>query len=290
MSKQLIWVTERGKEYPLTSENSIRILKGMKGFHMPSFSFTEEEVPFQAGSRLRNVNVKARDMDLPIKLECSTEIDLEKKIRELLNAFNPLHRDGKFKSVAVDGTQREIQCRYISGFEMDESHGIRGETWQKAVGVFRAFDPYWYDSNTIVETFRTGQPATFFPIFPLRLSSSTVFADTTIDNKGDLETWPEWIITGPGEGIVLRNLTTGEAIRFTHNDAKLGVGETLVINTKPFVKTVEKNNNQNIFYTMSDDSSLWALQDGVNSIRLEMSNATAASSIQLSYKPRYWGP
>lgn len=286
MSKQISWVTADGVEYPLNKENKVRLLKGMKGFSMPTFSYSEEEVPFQAGSRLRDVRTKARDMDLPLKIECDTEIELESKIREFLRVFNPTKSDGTFKSIASDGSQREIKCRYISGFEMDESHGVRGETWQKAVGVFRAFDPHWYDSQTIVETFRLNEsPGLFFPILPLRLVSSTVFADISINNTGDVETFPEWIITGPGENIVISNLTTGEQTKL---ELKLESWESLTINTVS--KTITKNDGTNLFYTMTDDSSLWSLKEGENSIRLEMSIATEDSSVQLSYRPRYWGP
>lgn len=284
-NETIIWVDANGTEHILTDQEDISVTIGPSGRYMPPIEYSEEETPYQPGSKPKQVKVKAREMDFPVEINGQTQMDIKNKLRSLLKMFNPLKGDGTIKCISPDGSTREIKCRYKGGLEISES----GQIWQKFVLVLKAFDPYWYDSNTIVQTFKTGQPATFFPIFPLRLSSSTVFADTSIDNIGDVEAWPEWIITGPGEGIVLRNLTTGEAIRFTHDDAKLGVGESLVINTKPFVKTVEKN-SKNIFHTMSDDSSLWSLQDGVNSIRLEMSNATEASSIQLSYRPRYWGP
>lgn len=287
MVKKLTWVNSDGVEFPFNEENNVRILKGPRGFYMPPISYMDEEVPFQSGSRLRNVKVNTREMDLPIKIQCKTPVELTIKLRETLRFFNPLKADGKLVSIKDDKSQREIKCRYVGGFEMDESAGVGGDTWQKAIGVFRAFDPFWYDTSTNVKEFKTGEPATFFPFFPLRLSSSAVFADTTVDNTGDVETWPEWIIKGPGENVVLRNLTTGE---ITTIETSIGVGETLTIDTRPFHKTVKKNNQWNMFHTLTDDSSLWALQEGKNSIRIEMSNATEASSIQLSYRNRYWGP
>jgi hypothetical protein len=105
--------------------------------------------------------------------------------------------------------------------------------------------------------------------------------------QGDVETWPEWIITGPGENIVLRNMSTDEV---TSLEVSLDVGETITIDTKPFHKTVTKNDGTNLFYTLTDESSLWALQEGSNSIQIEMANATTDSNIQLTYRNRYWGP
>jgi phage-related protein len=279
---KISWIDANGTEYPLT------VLKGMNGRFMPPMSFNEEEVPFQAGSLLRNVKVKARDVDIPVVLKADNEVELRKMVRECLRRFNPLYGDGKIRVVAADGSQRELSCRYSSGFEGNESKDSKGDIWQTLVLVFRAFDPFWYDSSTIVQTFNINEsPGTFFPILPLRLVSSTVFADITIENTGDVETWPEWIITGPGENMVLRNMSTDEV---TSLEVSLDVGETITIDTKPFHKTITKNDGTNLFYTLTDESSLWALQEGTNSIQIEMGSATSDSSIQLTYRNRYWGP
>ncbi len=288
------WIDTNGNEFNLTNSESYEILNGVKGFHMPPIEITEEEVPFQPGSRPRNTKVKARTVDIPLKISGTNEIEFLQAMRNLLRIFNPLKGDGKFRVTSIDDSVRELKCRYLLGFEMEEDANTRGLTWQKAVGVFKAFDPFWYDTATITQTFKLNEnPALFFPILPLRLASSTVFADITITNDGDVETWPEWIIRGPGENIQLRNLTTGEVIYLDDPDAKLQAGETITINTSPIPpneKTVLKSDGTNLFYTLSDDSSLWALQDGTNSIQIQMANATADSIIQISYRNRYWGP
>lgn len=284
MPKEIFtWIEPNGTEHNLSGLENVDVLIGPQNRFMPPFSFTEEDVPFQPGSRLRQVNVKAREIDLPLEINAVATSDLRNTLRKLMNYFNPLKGDGVLKCTAEDGTQRLLNCRYSGGLEIQES----GQTWQRIVLVLKAFDPYWYDSNTIVQTFTTGQPATFFPFFPLRLSSSTVFADISISNTGDVETWPEWIINGPGNSIYLRNLTTGELINL---NTSLGIGEIITVSTKSGKKTIKKGDGTNLFSTLSDDSSLWSLQPDTNNIRIEMSNATSQSSVQLSYQNRYWGP
>jgi hypothetical protein len=281
--EMFFWIDSNGTETGLSGQGNIEVMIGPEGRFMPPISLVEESVPFQHGGRLRQVNIQTREIDLPLEISGIDYMEVRNKLRELLKAFNPLNGDGKLKCIAPNGTQRELSCRYSGGMEISES----GMTWQRFVLVLKAFDPFWYDSSTHVETFKTGQPATFFPIFPLRLTSSTVFADTSVNNEGDVETWPEWIIAGPGENIRLRNLTTGEVLNvFT----SLGVGETITIDTRPGKKTVKKNDGTDLFSTLSEASSLWSLQEGNNSIRIEMSNATSDSSVQLSYRNRYWGP
>ncbi|MBT2727834.1 phage tail family protein [Bacillus sp. ISL-75] len=288
VKETITWIDPNGVEYVLTQGERYDILNGVKGFYMPPIEVIEEEVPFQAGSRLRAVKVKSRDIDVPLKISAPDEVELLYAMRRLLQIFNPLKGNGKFRVSAVDGSQRELSCLYLGGLELEESDQTKGKTWLKAISVFKAFDPYWYDSNSIVQTFKINEaPGTFFPIFPLRLSSSTVFADISIDNSGDVETWPEWIITGPGENIVLRNMSTGDVMNL---ETSIGVGETIIIDTKPYAKTVTKNDGANLFYTLTDESSLWSIQEGENSIQLEMANATTESSIQLTYRNRYWGP
>lgn len=284
MADKVIWIDPDGAEYHMSEEHWQ--IDGMSGRFMPSITFVEDDVPFQPGKRLRHVKVDARDVDLPIYIDGDNEMELKNKIRYLMKIMNPLKGDGKFKVISPDGSQREIVCRYSGGLDLSERKNNKIGNLQMAILIFRAFDPYWYDTNTKVHTFTLGDSAGWFPFFPLRLSSSTVFADITIENTGDVETWPEWIITGPGDSIVLRNLSTSEVLEL---NVDLGLGESITIDTRPFHKTILRNNGVNDYASSSEDSSLWALQEGTNSIRIEMANSTEDSSIQLSYKNRYWG-
>lgn len=286
----ITWIDSNGVSVSIDDGLNYTLLLGANGLHMPPVSTIEDDVPDQAGTSLRKIKIEARELDLPLVVRGNTELDVRNNLRALMRVFNPLKGDGRLRVTSYDGSQRELYCRYIGGLEIDESPRVRGHNWQKSIIVLKAFDPFWYDTATQVKKFTSGEPVPFFPLFPLRLNSSNVFADTTIDNTGDVETWPEWIVTGPGEQIKLRNLTTGEIMYFEHEDAKLGIGESITITTKPFQKKIIKNDGSNLFYTLSEESSLWALQDGNNAIRLEMSGATEESSIQLSYRNRYWGP
>lgn len=290
MPDKIYWIEENGNEHLLSFSTNYAITDTIIGRSMPPIEVVEEYVPFQAGSRRRGIKIKPRDVDLQMMIKANNEKELKNIVRRTMRMINPL-KMGKLKSVSADDSIRELYCQYIGGLEGKEDEESSGFYIQNAILTFHAFDPYWYDTDVKVETYRLNEnQATFFPMFPLRLTSSTVFADTAVDNEGDVETWPEWIITGPGENIAIRNMTTGEVIYLDHPDAILGPGETVTINTKPFEKTVEKNDGINIFHTLTEESSLWALVEGNNSIRIEMANATSESSIQLSYRHRYWGP
>jgi phage-related protein len=286
MDKEIIsWIDANGVEHILTDQPDINITIGPSGRYMPPIETSEDEMPFQHGSKPRKTKVKAREMDFPTEVYGKTQMDIRYKLRQLLRMFDPLKGMGRIKSVSPDGSVREISCLYQGGLEISESGMIR----ENFVLVLKAYDPFWNETITQVKTFTPGQPATFFPMFPFRLTSSSVFADDTIENEGDVEAYPEWIITGPGENINLKNLTTGEVLKL---DTSLQEGETIIINTQPRTEKmpIVKGDGTNLFHTMSDESSRWTLQEGKNNIRIEMSGANLQSSVQVSYKKRYWGP
>lgn len=289
MSETLVWIDADGNSTTITNQTDIEVLQGVLGRGMPPYEPIEQEVPLQPGSRLRQVKVKPREITLPIIVYGTSETNLRSNLRSFFGKFNPARGDGTLRVTAPGGDQREIVCRYFAGMELEEgdtTKGVSGSIFQKAILVLRAFDPYFYNVSATSETFTTGTPATFFPFFPLRLTSSTVFADTTVTNGGDVEAWPEWTIEGPGTNIVLRNYTTDRLISIS---TTLTASEYITIDTRPGYKTVTKNDGTNLYSLMSADSALWNLQKGANSVRLEMSSATADSLITLSYKPRWLG-
>jgi hypothetical protein len=255
------------------------------GRGMPPASFEEDRVPERAGSRLRAVRHGTREMTLPLWITGSSESDLWATLRALALTMDPTRGDGKLRVTSIVGDQREVTCRYAAGLELNERLGdTAGPLLQRAQVVFRVHDPYWYAVSDTTQSFTVGTPATFFPFFPLRLSSSEVYATGSITNAGDVETWPVWTITGPGSAIVLRNQTTGKSLSLS---TTLGAGESVVIDTREGVKTVTHSSGANLFSSLSSTSSLWPLARGVNALQIEMSAATSASLVTLAYRPRY---
>lgn len=280
------WIDADGAEQPLDIDEGVDVEWGVIGRFMPPVDFIEEEVPLEDGVRVRRPKVRARDLVLPITVMGATEVELRTRIRTWLSRLNPTRGAGRLRVTAPDGSQRELHCYYADGMQGNESIDEAGLVWQRFAVMLRAGDPYWYDSSTVVVPFTTGEAATFFPIFPLRLSGSEVFAETTVDNTGDVKTWPIWTITGPGSGLVLRNLTTGKELSLSR---ELSAGETITIDTSPGVKTITLNDGTNLMGEMDDGWSLWPIERGSNSIRIELTGATEDSSVMLVYRRRYLG-
>lgn len=261
-----------------------------EGRFMPPIAFDEDGVPGQPGLRLRTVRHREKDFVLPLWITDTSETLLRARLRTLIAKMDPTRGDGRIRVTGPGGDQREITCRYKQGLELVERLGqTSAARMQRAPVVFRAHNPYWSDVNdTIVGPLAPDDsPGSFFPFFPLRLSSSEVFAALSVDNIGDVDCWPVWTIVGPGSSITLRNLTTGKVLSL---DGTLAAGETLVIDTRPRKKTVRHFSGSietNWYTNLSATSALWCLRRGSNSLQIEMGAATSASSVTLARRHLY---
>lgn len=276
---------------PDGAETTLLVDWDVTGRFSPPTRFEEEGIPEQDGMRLRAVHHGARDFVLPLWIEGASESDLRTKMRSLVSSMNPLRGDGRIRVTSPIGDQREIVCRAASGLEMGERIGdTSGPEVQKAAVVFRAWEPYWQDAADVVSGPWTvgGSPGSFFPIFPLRLASSEVFASVTVVNTGDVDAWPVWTITGPGANPRIRNLTTGKD--FYLPAYTIQPGEVVTIDTRPTGatrKTVTSNTVGNLYGRLSGTTALWPFARGSNSVQIEMGSATTATAIQVSRRHRY---
>lgn len=257
------------------------------GRFMPDIVHEEDGTPGRPGRRHRAARHDAHSFTLKLTVATADEASLRTAIRQLVHAMDPVRGEGTIRVTSPLADVREIACYYLSGLGLDEKPDNAGPTMQQANVAFRAYDPYYRDTAFTVQTFTIGAVPTFFPIFPIRLTSSQIAVDATVTNSGDVECWPVWTVTGPGSVIVLRNLTTGQSITFS--TLALGAGESIVIDTDP--GTVTKQDGSNQFPDLTIGSDLWALQPGGNAVRLEMAGAVAGTSaLQLNYRQRYLTP
>lgn len=284
MAETVEWIDAAGTSSVLEVEWNV------SGRFAPPVAMEEEAIPGQPGLRLRTVRHRERDFTLPLWITAASEAALRTALRQLIAKMDPTRGAGKVRVTGPGGDQREIECYYSGGLEMAERLGdTSGPLLQRGIATFRAHDPYWQDTtDTAAGPWQIGTaPGSFFPFFPLRLSSSEIFAATTITNLGDVDAWPVWTIVGPGSAISLKNLTTGKSLTLS---TTISAGSSVVIDTRPGKKTVTRSDGVNLYSSLSSTSSLWPLRYGANSIQIEMAGATAGvSSVSLLRRHRYLG-
>lgn len=285
------WITPSGE-----TEIELGVSWGVTGRFMPPITFEEDEVPGQHGARMRSVRSGVREFTLPLWIgshpvtgaHFADEAELRQGMRDIVNLMNPFAGAGTIKVYSPLGDIRQIRCYYAGGLEMDETLGDNtGMTAQKAAVVFRAHDPFWTDGTETVIEYTTGPTPSFFPIFPVSLTSSEIFFSGNVENFGHVEAWPVWTLQSPGTGIVIRNLTSGKK---TELATTLSPGESLTIDTRPGLKTIVKNDGTNLFDDLSNQSAFWPLLQGDNQIQVEMTDALETSVVRLSYQRKYLAP
>lgn len=287
----LAYVDPDGAVTPLTGQPDLDVhwALGVTGRFMPPISRVEDTVYAQAGARLRSVRVDAREVNLPLTVIGVDELAVRSKLRALIRTLNPQRGDGRLRVTAADGTVRELTCRYSEGMEGQESRSDSGAVFQRAVLTLRAADPYWYDVAQQSQTYTAGQAGLFFasPFFGLRLSSESVLGSQVVINDGDVETWPVWTVHGPCTSITLSNDTTGETIMLP---VTLTAAQTVTIDTRPFKKTVRRDDGTNLYGSLSAMSSLWSLPLGGSTVTISLPGATVDSYVTLNYARRWLSP
>jgi hypothetical protein len=280
--------------YNLTSGgDGILTLPGIKGFDAPAYTLTYDELPALDGGQARHVRATARDVFLPLYLEGPDRPGALALKRGLLASISPTLGACRLTVTEGDGSARYLDAYYVSGAEGDEGQEISGTTWFKYGLQMRALDPYWYSGGSITRTFGSSgdTPVPFFesPFLGLHINRSNALNQaTTLTVSGDVDTWPEWRIVGPADGVEFTRVgPTGDTASFSL-DYTLGNGDIVYIDTRPGRKQVTNlGSGENLWDRLGVNPNLWAIQPGANTVTLDVQGTQATTSVQLTYRPRF---
>lgn len=257
---------------------------GAKGLDMPEYQVATDESPGIDGYEVRDVRAQGKTITLPIAFWAHDSRQAYKaRRRALINSLNPKRGVGTLTLTEPDGATRSIGAYYTGGLEGDESLDAAGERWCINALTFGVPSPYWTGTE-VAHRFAAGSDAEFFPVLPVEVGDSQVLGEVIVDNVGDDVAYPVWTIKGPATGITLTNHTTGQEINLTRT---ITGTDTVVIDTRERRQTALLNGATNLWPDLSDDSELWPLQEGGNELNLVVDGSTSATSVTLTYQPRY---
>ncbi|MGX1220312.1 phage distal tail protein [Streptomyces ambofaciens] len=257
---------------------------GAKGLDMPEYQVATDESPGIDGYEVRDVRAQGKTITLPIAFWANDSRQAYKaRRRALINSLNPKRGVGVLTLTEPDGATRSIGAYYTGGLEGDESLDAAGERWCINALTFGVPSPYWTGAE-VSHGFAAGSDAEFFPVLPVQVGDSQVLGEVTVDNVGDDVAYPVWTIKGPATSVTLTNHTTGQEITLTRT---ITGTDTIVIDTRERRQTALLNGVTNLWPDLSDDSELWPLQEGGNHLNLVVDGSTSATSVTLTYQPRY---
>lgn len=275
------WVDPTGTEWMLDDPAQGWVIpRGRVGLGAAPIELVTDPHP-RGGARVRHIQPQPRTITLPLEVWGDSPLGFVQRWRNLIRAFTSTRRlgPGTFRKMLPNGEVRQIQAYYDGGFDGDPGRGHISDT---AVISLFCEDPYWSGPAVTTAPFSNSGSVSYLSPY-MTVSPSSVLGATTATNAGDVEAWPSWSIVGPATAVTATNNTTGQAFTLT---ATLTPGQAITITTDP--PTVRGPAGEVWTSKLNwPGAVLWGLVPGVNNVTFSATGATTATSITLSYTPRY---
>lgn len=290
MAEQITWTTADGNTtIDLTDQSAgyTVLADGTRGLRSLAYELATTKYAGIDGEHVDYVTAVANEPTIGLSIQAGDEDSFRAQSRSLVRAMRPKAGPGALTVRNETGEARTLICRCVGGFEGDSATDVTlpGAWWKLAL-KFHAEDPWWYGDPQNISV-GLGAPTTFFPIFPLTLSSSSVQGTFTVDLSGsDDGAYPVWTVIGPGSGLTLSNQTTGQSITV---NASLAAGELMTIDTRPGNQSIRRGDGTNLLGALSSDPALWKLIEDVNQVSAVLIGATSSSRITGNFQPRFAG-
>lgn len=280
----MLTLAGRGDTLDLTPPNGV-ILGPVSGLDDPPRALTEFTPDGWDGSIVEEARYRPRDVFIPMDLWAPDTVRLRALLRRVAGICEP--KTPTYLTLTHgDGTVRRIEGRGSKPLS-ETMAGVEGGEWRRLGFSLYCPDPYFAGVQRSL-TFRLGGGTERFlsssavdKFLPLRITESQVVGATTVVNAGDGEAWPRWEVTGPcGE------LSIGDDGAAWTLPLGLDEGETLVVDTRRGAQTVTVG-GVNAWGRLSLGSVLWQLQPGVNRLSIVATDATAATSVTVTWAERW---
>jgi hypothetical protein len=210
---------------------------------------------------------------------------LDKFVRAFYHRRNEIPAPGYLRIQRPGGNApRQIQVFTTSGLNTPEV-GVNNVTVYTL--ALSTPDPYWSDlAPTPIHFPGIFGNSGIFPLFPIAFNQTSVAGQMILTNWGDAATYPDWIITGPGQ-ITVKNNTSGRSWGL---NTSIPNGQQVQVTTSRGKQTaVNLTTSTNIWNQLvfSGPHDLWPLMTGDNSVTVTISGASSATAVDVGYTNRY---
>lgn len=285
-----------GEEIPLTGSQgkdwpAIMIQAGAQGLDMPPVELHADASPNLHGSIYRSARYAQREVMIPVYIHGIDRRTLRQLKDRLIDALDPMNGYCVLKFMEADSRPRYLYAYYKGGVEGDEGEDSAGFRWTRFGIQLTAFDPWFYSDQVQVAEWKFGQGEAFLSteksLLPLRIEKGMVSTpDLSVYNPGSVEAWPVWELTGPVRGFKFSFNGQSFEIPASGTDV-VAAGRTLTIDTRPGYKTLKDDQGKNYWSSLGANPQLWSIPKGWSSISVEMAPGSGASSLRLSFRPRF---
>lgn len=243
----------------------------------------------QHGESLINSLIEAYEGELIFILYTrnrrADEIEMGRRL--ITNICNPLNGTVRMTVTLNNGSIYHRDVTFITAPNFPIGIENRNYDWQKVQLLYAANNPFWYDENEIIESFRGSIPMFKFP-FSMSTTTPVKFGEVTPANQaynyGQVEAPIEIEIQGACVNPRIINETTGDFIGF--KNLTMGINDVLIIQTAFGQKKVLLN-GENAFNKLDFNSTFFNLAIGANAIDFTDDSGSPSARISFLYKNLY---
>ena len=301
------YIAPDGKVYKF--DDHYRFLISESGFSLPGIDFIDQQGPLQHGKTIYDYRLQPRIVQLMIRTNGCDREDYWNKRANLLNYIRPNRQSlntfalGRLQKILPNGAKRILNVIVEQGPEFTAREQNRWDEFGFTTALrFVAPDPTFYDPTLMNHSIAMGS-GDIDLIFPITFGNNNIIFGAlsgsygvTINYTGTWLAYPQIILNGPMQDVIVTNITTGEQIDIS--SYSIVAGEVVTINLEFGNKTITSSINGNIIAYVESTSNMATFHiepepgavGGVNVISVSCANLTPGlSSFSVSYYTRYIG-
>lgn len=275
---KLMSISNGTDTFDIINPNQGREVRQLSGFEFPTVSNVIEDLPSRNGSLFVSSKLRRRRLSIDGGLVTSqmsqTRRDFVKTLQNtsLLDLYFTTNDNLALQTkVAVDRLtmpQNSKTCR-VSRYLME-----------LIAPDFRFYDQTLKTAATTVTTIPGGAPVPAAVPAPIAGGSTQSYI---LNNDGNYNTPPVFLIRGPGTNFIVQNITTGQSFNL---NLTLSASQTVRIDT--FDKSVIRLTNTNVFGNF--DGSFFELVPGQNIIHFNaQTGVTGDTQLTTQWRDSYLG-
>jgi Phage tail protein len=268
-----------------TGHSGAALRPGAMGLELPPRTVKTRPRVGGDGVDVERVVVGMRELTFPLVVEGGDRAQFRDR-RRRVQSYLTGRRGVRVTHVEDDGEEMWTHGYYVGG--MEGEHVYDGDTIVTYAPVLRCGDPYWHMAE-VSEPWRPGGAASWFPFPPLTLTGSILTARRDVTNPGDVDSWPLWTVTGPGDrlDVVHRSIDVDgrEIARTIVYDAPIPAGQVVKIDTRPGSRSVTDAAGTNLMPNVASDPEFWPLLGGTNDVELTMPGSSEDSDVTVTWTP-----
>lgn len=193
------WVA-KGTEWPLTDPSTgLGLLPGIRGLGSVRGMRHSTVSPAVAGSRFEGFSVEDREVFWPLCVwNDAGSNDWMARDRAFWSTMDP-EDTGSWEVSLPDGSIRRLKLRFVDDGDHLSEHDPMRRGWEIYGITLVAERPFW-EGVPVVQSFAGQAPPP--PLFGtdgpvVNLASGYSMETATMDNPGDVESYPRWYVEGP---------------------------------------------------------------------------------------------